>query len=277
MRIDIVHSAIMGHKTVWEERQYLLKLAIIPLLMKIICSVAIYTMDMDSVTLRHVLVMLPAYFFEGWMIAQFLRTLLTGERWPMRVANEPTKQQMEFILWRARGILAGILCFVLIVMIQGGLAVLMDSIRQMVAVDPAQSQGGGSIMFLLLGVVMMVATIWMFRLVWLYIPLVILTPIKPFLNDIKGMMTSVYMIGLWILSVVPLMFVTMLLSGLLLGGSPETAIENATIQGFLTIILHVIGQFIVQIISITAMAHALKDVLVKYGAKPIFIEPEKPY
>ncbi len=281
MQINIVHSAIMGHKMVWEERKYLLKLALVPILVKLICTFAVYTNDFESVQLRQVLIMLPSYFFEGWMIAQFVRTLLTGEKWPMRISANPSKDQMAFVYSRARGLLAAIICFVLIMMFQSGSAVLLESMQHMTAVDPKTTSGGASMLFLFLGIVLMLATIWAFRLVWLYIPLVILAPIKPVLYHLRGMMTSLYMIGVWVMAVVPVMFVTLMLSGLLMGGASvseqSAALEGGTMQEFMVIIFHVVGQSIAQIISVASMTYVFKDILVKYGAKPIFSEPNKPF
>ena len=274
MRIDIVHSSLMGYKTVWEEREYLLKLALVPLIVKFMSTILVYAMEIELLSLRHVLFMVPSYIVEGWMIGQFLRTLLTGERWPMKIPKSPTKEQIGFMLWRARGILGVILCFTLVMLIQGGAAVYMTDLKELLEVEPRDTPTASSFPLLVAAFALMFFTIWIFRLVWIYIPLAVLMPMGTFLKEIKGIMTSVYMAGVWLLSIVPVMFVVMLFSGLFFGGGDGSL---SGISGFLTIMLHVFGELLSQIVAITAMAYAFKAILIKYGATPIFNEPAKPF
>ena len=273
MRIDIVRSSLMGYKTVWEEREYLLKLALVPLIVKFVSTILIYAMEIELLSLRHVLCMVPSYIVEGWMIGQFLRTLMTGERWPMKIPKSPTKEHIGFMLWRTRGILGVILCFTLIMLIQGGMAVYMTDLKELLEIEPRDTPTASSFPIFIAALAMMFFTIWAFRLVWIYLPLAILMPMGTFLKEIKGIMTSVYMAGVWILSIVPVMFVVMVVSGLFGGGDGSLT----GISGFLTIMLHVIGEVAAQLVAITAMTYAFKNILIKHGAKPIFSEPSKPF
>ncbi len=277
MKINIVQSTLMGYKTVWEERHYVLKLALIPVLIKFVCTIAIYTLEIDILSLRHILIMLPSYFAQGWMIAQFLRTLLTGERWPIQISNTPTAEEIIFIVWRAQGILAGILGFVLIIMIQGGFVVFLSDIREALELNPNKTPSQGHSMLLMVSVALMVFMVWTFRLIWLYIPLVILAPVKNVLRDIRGFKTSLYMIGVWLMSTIPVMFILLLLSALFLESGQGSLTSAPSFLGFLTIFLHVIGEITSHILVATAMTYAFKNVLIKYGATPIFNEPDKPF
>lgn len=275
MKIDIVHSALMGFKTVYGERHYLLKLVAIPLFVKLISTIAVYISGIDVLSFYYIIAMLPSYFVEGWFIAQFLRTLLTGERWPMRLSNPPTDNEMRFMFVRARGILSCILCFTLIMMLHGGATVALTNLKEIMELNAETPPTSGSFPVLLAGIGLMIFSIWAFRTLWLYIPLVILAPLGAFMRDIKGMMTSVYMMAIWVMTVVPIMFVVMLFSTILLG---ENSLSSApSIAAFLTIGVHVIGEILSHTIAVTAIAYAYKGILIKYGAKPIFIEPEKPF
>lgn len=279
MRFNVVHSALMGFKTVWEERAYLLKLALVPLLVKFACTMAVFTLDIPLMSFQHVLIMVPSYFVEGWFLAQFLRTILTGERWPMKLPNPPQEKDIAFMLTRARGLLACLLAFTLIMMLHSGAAIILNDIKEAMPTDPQDMPSGSSLLMLALAVALIFGTLWMFRIIWLYIPLVILAPVTSFLKDIKGVMTSIHLIALWVLSMVPVMFLSMLTSSLLLGvGGGEGTLQSApSVAGFIAIAFHVTGEILSHLIATTAIAYAFKDILIKYGAKPIFIEPQKPY
>ncbi len=251
---------------------------------------SVYMLGINVLSFKFVFVMLPSYFMDGWFIAQFLRTLLTGERWPRKIPSEPTQEQISFLLWRARGILAAILCFVLIMVIQGGALVFLTDIQTSILSRPQATPPEGSLMMLFLGVVLMLFSIWSFRLLWLYIPLIILTPLGGFLKEIRGFMTSVYMIGVWVMSVVPIMFFVLFIAGFFIGADSNLSknssgelkeltvwspMDSPSIIGFLAVLWRVIGEVVSTVIVATAMAYAMKDILIKYGAKPIFKEPNR--
>ena len=71
--------------------------------------------------------------------------------------------------------------------------------------------------------------------------------------------------------VIPITFVISLLSGIV-----GSIAQGTCVTDFITIFIYVVGEVAIQIVTVTALAYALKDVLIKYGAKPIFIEPERP-
>ncbi len=271
IKIDVVQSAMMGYKTVWEERQYLLKLLWAPLFIKFVSTVILYVSIDDALEFRHAFIMIPSYFVQGWLVAQFLRTILTGERWPMRLSNPPAEKEIKFMLWRARGILACILCFVVISMAQTAAAIFMGGFKDIVETQPEIATSSSTIPMFMAAVAIMVFAVWGFRLFWLYIPLVILSPLKAFIHEIRGFKTSLYMIGIWLMIVIPITFVISLLSGIV-----GSIAQGASVTDFITIFIYVVGEVAIQIVTVTALAYALKDVLIKYGAKPIFIEPERP-
>jgi len=79
---NMMDAAGYGFYRVWTERHYLLKLATIPLLIKFACMITVMVLGIQGNILRQGLVLFPGVLAEGWVLAQFLRTLLKGERWP---------------------------------------------------------------------------------------------------------------------------------------------------------------------------------------------------
>ncbi len=171
-----------GYHRVWRERAYLLKMAIIPLLIKFACTIAVFAMGIEDNFLRQGLVMLPADFAEGWLLAQFLRTLLTDERWPIVLDKMPDERMMSRLLTRARGIVSATLIYVLVsmagnIMLFGSFAMLGDSAfgplkdaeNRDVAGDAVRQSENidalGTVMFVP-SVLALIGLIWAFRLFW---------------------------------------------------------------------------------------------------------------
>ncbi len=111
---NIMDAAGYGYYRVWTERAYLLKLALIPLMIKFACTIALLVLGFQDNILRQGLVLLPGVLAEGWVLAQFLRTLLKDERWPTYLPAEIDDKVLDRLLLRARGIVAAVLAYGLI-------------------------------------------------------------------------------------------------------------------------------------------------------------------
>ena len=185
LTFDIMDAAGYGYYRVWKERIYLVKLAAIPFLIKLASMVALVAVGVDSDILRQGLVLLPADFAKGWLLAQFLRTLLKEERWPVLLDAMPDEKTLKVLLLRARGIVASTLSFVLISMAGNFMLYLLlgnmpeDTLEQMAKGNPSdlaaldaqtKGQGGSSALGILMfvpSVLGLLGAIWVFRLLWL--------------------------------------------------------------------------------------------------------------
>ena len=267
MKINIAQSAIAGYKTVWGEREYILKLALIPIIIKFVCSMAVFILETDVFTLRFILTMLPSYCADGWLVAHLLRLLLVGERLPMPRIENPSKTQITTQKLRKRAISSAILYSMLIMMVQGGIAVGAPNLMDILGIDPITQDWNPSIIVFALYTVGFVAMIWSVRFIWLYIPLSINAPLKGFLQDIKSLITSYYIIGIWLLAVVPTLFITVLVPAMFMDPSSETLYDVPTLYAFIIVLLRVVGELLSGVIVVTAITYAFKDILKKYGAK----------
>ena len=114
LNFNMMDSAGYGFYRVWIERAYLLKLATIPLLIKFACMITVMVLDIEGNILRQGLILFPGVLAEGWVLAQFLRTLLKNERWPTILPADINDAILDKLLLRARGIVAATLAFGLI-------------------------------------------------------------------------------------------------------------------------------------------------------------------
>ncbi|PZQ45894.1 MAG: hypothetical protein DI551_06110, partial [Micavibrio aeruginosavorus] len=73
-KINTIKAVIEAYKTCWAARQYIVRLAAAPLFIKFVCLMFATSMTRslgisDSGIILFVLIMIPAYLAEGWMLA----------------------------------------------------------------------------------------------------------------------------------------------------------------------------------------------------------------
>lgn len=218
-RLDIVEPSMKAYKVVWAERQYLLRLAMVPLIIKFLC-VSIMTLNgWETETIKHVFIMLPSYFADGWLFSHLVRLIYYGHRWPFRPTGN-MEADMVTLAERARGVMAGTLTFVLIRYFADGFMGAMRS-SALQAQEQAQAQQvppEPGVAGIFIAIMMMVGLIWAFRLLWLYVPAALNLSMKRFLQDINRFVMSLYIIGLCLMSAVPIILVLNIVSGILFGG-----------------------------------------------------------
>lgn len=257
MEKSILKCAIMGHKTVWQHRSFILKIALLPLLVKALCTLVVYNMQVDIFHLRFFLVMLPSYILDGWLIAHVLRLLLLNEK------------HIEFPV-RNPAVKATILFSVLAMMIQGGIVSLLPNTMDMLGLEKVTANWKPNIIEFGFYVLALVMAIWAMRLIWLYLPLSIGSSMKEFLREIKGYGTSIYMIGVWLAAMLPITIVLVLLPALTVPIEFETIYQLPTSLAIPVMVLRVLSEMISLLIVTASMAYMFLDILKKHGASPIF-------
>lgn len=218
---DVTDSAMRGYKLVWNERAYLFKLAIFPLFIKFVCAMTVIINDFEFDFAKQALLMLPSYFADGWVMSHLVRLIFLDQRWPFRPTGQP-QRDMEMLRDRAGGIMAGTVCFALIEFIKTGLTGIM----MMAAFPPGHVPGQlpvpeadpPSLQTALMGIGMIVVTVWMVRYLWLYIPAAAGVPGRAYLKRVGGMMGSIRVLGVWMICSIPLLFGFMLLASVFLSG-----------------------------------------------------------
>lgn len=173
-KFDIITAAANAYTTTWASRKYLLRLAAVPVALKLIffTIASIYAGGNDTEDSNYMLFMLilvPALIAEGWMLAHWIRFLVLGQTWPFRPTGD-VEADKEMLSTRARGVLGGMIVFVLINMAIG---LLNDVVAR--AMTPYMAMGEADIdkvpaIIPVFSVFFLVFMFWGFRLLWLHIP-----------------------------------------------------------------------------------------------------------
>lgn len=234
--VDIIQSAGLAYKRTWDERRYLLPMLIVPLLIKyFLFTVADIFVEGDNL-LRLSLIMVPAYLAEGWLLSHWVRTIVVGHRWPFRPTGDD-KADIKHIKLRARGVLSGAVGFTLINM---GMAGYFSFFMSYVPTDMTPETADPSVA--LVGIIMLMATLMLFRYIWFYIPLAVNTPPKLFIKAVQPIRATFQLLGLWLVCVVPAIFVLQVVGGLLSQNQGNVLLDN--ILTLFTLILDMVKNLI---------------------------------
>jgi hypothetical protein len=198
---DFIESSAKGYRFLALNREAVLRLAAVPLILKLASFLGVAVLDMDDNFLRQGLLLLPSYFAEGWLIAQLIRMAVFNESWPIAITGNKT-QDLALVNTRGRPILAAAVMYLLVKL---ALSVFSGLMMSAGAAQPAPppAAADSSIMVLIAAAVGVAFLVWLFRFLWLYIPMALGLPLADFLIRIKAFMTSVYMLGTWLLCFVP--------------------------------------------------------------------------
>ncbi|MBI1326131.1 MAG: hypothetical protein GC136_00640 [Alphaproteobacteria bacterium] len=269
MQFDLITAAGSGYQWVWLERHYLLKLALLPVFVKSVCSMAALALGYDAQDLSYALVMLPAFFAEGWIVAQAARTQITNERWPIPMPPPELidDSDIEKLIPRARAILACIITFVLLKMLSQGMATfglfLMSHVEPQAASssnDVLSSTGG------LIALAIMIFAIWAFRFVYIYVGMVVLMPVRNYIKLFPHFISSVKLLALWLITNVPGLFLVMIISGFLIAPYGDPSLIPAGMK-FVLMIFAGITEMLLSLVATAAFVAAFSNVLKAYYKK----------
>ncbi|MDP7142864.1 MAG: hypothetical protein QF692_07735 [Alphaproteobacteria bacterium] len=258
--IDIIDAAGDGYRFVWRERTYLARLALFPILIKLICFNLVYSFGFEQNFIAQALVLLPSFFADGWMLAHVARTILVDHRWPFRPSGNMDKDMVK-LQERALGILRGTLVFVFTEFLITG---VVGIVKRYFEIDFAQAIKDENMAMIFVLMLAISTTIWTFRFLWLYIPAAVNFPIRTFILKLGSFSTSLYLIGLWLVCFLPLLFafnilVSVLFPGLVENGTAGvSAFEDAAFKS-----LRVLLDTAVIILTTASMTFAFKQLYQK--------------
>lgn len=237
--IDIISAAGMAYQKTWAERRYLLPMIIVPFLVNYFCFFLGDHFAQGDNLLRRFLIMVPAYFVEGWLLAHWVRTIVLGHRWPFRPTGD-NQSDLKQLQLRSRGVLSGAVCYTLIKFLIAGFGAFY--IAQIPA-DMTPETADPKIA--MLGVGMLVATIIGFRYVWFYIPLAVNTQPRLFLNAVQKFSTTFPLLGVWFVCVIPAIMFLSLVRSMILGEGGGNNILVMNLVTFVSISIDMIKNLIV--------------------------------
>ncbi len=263
---DFIEAAVKSYEFVWRERKYLARVAFPVIFVKIACLMAVVTFGLQDMYLRQGLIMLPGYVVEALFMVGLIRYALYGENifiWGRSFLSEqPPKSMIPMVGSRGRvqSVQAGVALYLLAaVALLGFFGFVMDYVQ---TIDPRTIENSNpdkpptfiTGVFILS---MFAASIWLFRLFWLYIPAAMGVPLSGFLRRIRGFSSSVYMIGAWLMCLLPPMVVFafgfQVLSAVFTQGTYGFIIASAVFQS--------IFEVIVVSLQVMAMTHGFTEIL----------------
>ena len=207
--------------------------------------------------IRMSLLLIPAYFAEGWMLCHFVRLMTNGQRWPYVMTGDDAKD-LKAAKERGRPLLAGILGFVLInlsiALYFQVFSILMPAeMLEGEVMNPEDVPPG-----MFLNITLMMAFVFLaFRFVWLYVPLAARMRPLEYIRKTNGVGISARMIGLWLICFVPAM-VTMqfILSLFMVDGMQGTMIAEVFVA-----IIRIIFDTVKNILVTAGMTVAILHVM----------------
>ncbi len=246
---DFVRAANNSYITVWDNRAALLKLALLPLMVKFGCLAAILLLGFEGQILRHGLVMLPAYFAEGFLIAYTIRTVHAG----VGISADLKEAKYYF-----NDVIAAMIVFVLIqmaiVFLAGiTLAEMPENIDQVEQYEP-------SLRIFVMAMLSFGLIIWAFRFTWLHVPVAMGINLSSFLKRIRLFSSSLPILGCWFLCFLPVAFVMVLVSRSAMFLLPQDGNVNMLSN---LILFFIQGGFemLVNLISAIAMSYGFKSLM----------------
>jgi hypothetical protein len=263
-QFDIIAASSNAYKSVWASRQYLGKLALAPFLIKSACLVFASSFAGGQTT-AFLFFMLPALFAEGWMLSHFTRYLVLGQTWPFRPTGN-MEEDMAVLRVRARGVLSGTVVYVLIGMALGALTLAAQAYLLPYVSKEALESGApipthiGMISMLGLGFMF-----WGFRLVWLYIPVALNSDAKFYLFRMRGLGTSVSLIGVWLLCLLPFLLVLQLLAGIV--AAPIGGLLGASAGYFVMTLMVAAADTVKSLIVTAGITNGMREIYAREDAR----------
>lgn len=241
---DFIETTSAAYRFVWEERKTLLRLAIIPFAVKFICYVGIFIFGYEEQYLRQGLILLPSYFVEGY----FLGTVL----------HLAAVRKLGMKDFSGRDIYAAMLLYALIKVSMAFIAGLgMETLPELR--QGAETEQSPYLFFGALALI--IAMIWGFRLIWLYIPVVFGYSMWHYLKALKGFQISFTLIGAWLMCFMPIVLALMLAAqflALLTGYSQD---NPSDLYRFLLVALQSIMDLLASVLASLAIGFGLLEIL----------------
>lgn len=264
-KFDFIEAAALGYQFVWQQRFNLLPLAVLPLAVKTGSYAALYLLGLEDNVLRQGLILLPAYMIEGFVIAIVIRMAIFGETYSDLFKSGPPKPIYPESTRRA--IMACVVIYVLTMLVYsfftGGAAVAKAYETSTLPKPPP----GGDVYFM--AFMIMVFLIWAFRFWWLFVPAAMDIPIREFLWRIKPYMVSVYMVGLWMLCVVPPAFLLVSIAEILQFLFPgPNADTRSSVYSIILLVVQPAVELLAALTSSVGMAYAVRMLMSGHKQPP---------
>lgn len=254
---DFIEASSKGYKFLWNERHAIGRFGLIAATVKFIGFIAITYLGLEQNFLRHGLVLLPSFFAEGLLVMYAIRRALYHEDMPFQpyaLATAPHPDSSRLI-W------AGTIVYVLIwltLSFVNGLA--MTGVGAPEGGEIAEPEPELKVYLMLTW--LFVCAVWLFRLIWLYVPVVMGYSMKDYMRRIGGYRISLYMMGLWLVCYLPFVLLLMLFSDMALIAYPAAEGEGVSkTYEYVMAAAKIIANLATTVTASVAMAYGIASIM----------------
>ncbi len=237
---DIIDITSLGYRKVWQEKRFLARISALPFVVKLILMGASIVFGISRNFVWQALVMLPSFLAEGWVVVVLARMIFQEQN------SFSSRQDGRFVM-------AGMVMYALIKFLQMG---AMEFVYADPSQVPAEAQvpeiPEGTILFASIAFVL---SLWGFRFLWVYIPLSAGFLFREVFSLLRGPMLSFYMIGVWLLCLVPFLLMMAFITGSVLESYREVA-EIPLNSQLLLVTVQAVLDLAASIVATSAMAYA---------------------
>jgi hypothetical protein len=250
-KFDFVECASGAYQYIWDERAQLARVSAFVLGMKILSFTGILLLNMQDNLLRQGLMLIPAHFVEGIVVAQIMVMAVY-----QKSHETLSKSQM---LGSAPILASGILYLLIKLAMSFALGMTFVSPEEFAA---AQGQSGASpLSSLALAALLLALLIWAFRLFWLYVPVALGYSVGEYMMKFRSYVSSFYMIGVWLLCFVPTGLILIVLLSFVQLLSPEVGGEPTIVGDILNAVVQAVTDYAMVLVSSIGMAFGVHHVL----------------
>ena len=199
---NIFRATTYGYRQSWRARDYLLRLAPGPLLLKFGGLLLVLHLHWDARFLAQALLLLPAYGADGWMQSHYAQKLLTPSS---ASASVPV----------ARGILAGTLAYAATRFFFAAVVEGIFRLNNLTLHRGTMMMQSNAVLSAMGAALLLIVVIWGFRFLWFYIPASVRYPWRAAARDLRGWQSSLCCGAAALLCFLPAMIVSAMLVSVL--------------------------------------------------------------
>lgn len=255
---DFIDATNKGYGFVWKHRILVAKLAFFPVIVKCVCLFLILAFDLEQNILRSGLIMIPAYFLEGWLLSNLLRIAFFSDI-GARLSGNPEDDE-KMLKTRGRDVMAGTVMYVLLKL--GGLMIVGAFGLPEAVQGEAQQQQDPSLAMFLAAFAVLVAFVWLFRVYFLYIPVSLGYGVREYFKTLHGFRSSFSLIAGWIMCFLPLVLLTILgfdLLKMLFNGGMEA--EPTQIFEMVGLVWRAVMEVAIEIMVTMTLGHGIVQMM----------------
>ncbi len=256
-KFDFIEAVVMAYKFVWAKRIVFLQLGFIPFLIKSVLFLLVVMFSLHDNYLRAGLILIPSYAAEGWLISQAIRLVLLVQARDFPNAPFLALSSPEAAVHR-QTLLASVILYTLIKLAVAFLVGLMVYSRSVDVGPQTPTAEIPTLAAAFIGIGFVFITFWVFRYVWVYVPMAMGYAVKSYVTAVRHFITSFYMLALWMMCFVPVILALLLVSELFLQIFPPLDPQTpAPAFTYVMVFFQSAAEIVIALISSVAMTYGI--------------------